>query len=392
MYDFDELVERRGTNCFKWDDVKDGDLLPMWVADMDFKSPPAVIEALEARARHGVFGYSGCWNTWYQVLLDWMKKRYGWEARREWIDNSPGVVASLSMLVRAYTHPGDQVIIQTPVYSPFYSVVRSNGCQLIRNPLIMEDGKYRMDLDSLRPRITSRTRAIILCSPHNPGGRVWSSDELKKLGEFCLERDIVMISDEIHCDLIFPEYRHNVLAALSPELEQNSAIVNAPSKTFNIAGIQAASTIIPNEKLRNAYRHVLNNSGIDIPNVFAVTAMEAAYTHGEAWLEELMIYVQANYRLVRSFIQERIPQIKVMESEGTFLVWLDCRDLGMDDHELETFFREQARLILSPGHIFGEEGRGFQRMNIGCPRSLVQEALLRLESAMKRMQSKGWGQ
>lgn len=385
MYDFNELVDRKGTNCFKWDDVKGDDLLPMWVADMDFKSPPAVIEALEARVRHGVFGYSGCWDNWYQVLLDWMKRRYGWEARREWIDHSPGVVASLSMLVRAYTHPGDQVIIQTPVYSPFYTVVRSNGCQLIRNPLVVEGGKYRMDLDSLRSRITSRARAMILCSPHNPGGRVWSSEELKKLGEFCLERDIVIISDEIHCDLVFPEYRHNVLAALSPELEQNSAIVNAPSKTFNIAGIQAASTIIPNEKLRNAYRQVLSNSGIDMPNVFAVTAVEAAYTYGEAWLEDLMLYVQDNYRLVKSFIEERIPQIKVMESEGTFLVWMDCRGLGMGDEELDTFVREQARLILSPGHIFGEEGRGFQRMNIGCPRSLVREALQRMESAVTRL-------
>ncbi|MGE5389580.1 MAG: MalY/PatB family protein [Deltaproteobacteria bacterium] len=384
MYDFDEIVERRGTNCFKWDDVR-GDLLPMWVADMDFKSPPEVIAALEARARHGVFGYAGCWDNWYEVLLKWMMKRYGWEARREWIDNSPGVVASLGMLVRAYTHPGDQVIIQTPVYPPFYTVIRSNGCQLVRNPLVLEDGKYRMDLSSLKTRITSRTRVMILCSPHNPGGRVWSPEELKELGEFCLERDIVIISDEIHCDLIFPGHRHTVLAALFPELEQSSAIVNAPSKTFNIAGIEAASTIIPNEKLRTAYRHILNSSGMDMPNVFAVTAVEAAYTCGEAWLDDLMIYVQDNYLLVKSFVEERIPQIKVIESEGTFLVWLDCRGLGMDDKEMNRFIRDNARLILSPGHIFGDEGKGFQRINIGCPRSVVREALQRLESAVSSL-------
>lgn len=385
MYDFDEIIERRGTNCFKWDDVKGDDLLPMWVADMDFKSPPAVIAALEARVQHGVFGYSGCWDSWRQVLLDWMKKRYGWEAQGEWIDKSPGVVASLSMLVRAYTHPGDQVIIQTPVYSPFYTVVRSNGCQLIRNPLFLHEGRYRMDLEGLKKRVSSRTRAMILCSPHNPGGRVWNPEELKELGEFCLERDIVIISDEIHCDLVFPGYQHTVLASISPELEQISAIVNAPSKTFNIAGIQAANTIIPNDKLRNAYQHILGSSGLDLPNVFAVSAVEAAYKHGEVWLDELMIYLQDNYLMVKSFIEKRIPLIKVMESEGTFLVWLDCSGLNMEDQELDRFFQEKARLALSPGHIFGEEGHGFQRMNIGCPRSVVAEALQRLENAVLKL-------
>jgi len=387
MYDFDEITERRGTNSCKWDEVKADNVLPMWVADMDFKSPPEVIAALEKRVRHGVFGYAGCWDNWYEVLIGWMKKRYGWDARREWIDNSPSVVASLSMLVRAYTHPGDQVIIQTPVYSPFYTAVRSNGCQLVKNPLVLEDNKYRMDLASLKSRITSRVKAMILCSPHNPGGRVWSPAELKELGEFCLEHDIIVISDEIHCDLIFPGYRHSVFAAISPEFEQNSVIVNAPSKTFNIAGIQAASTIIPNQKLRTAYRHVLSSNGMDMPNVFAITAMEAAYTYGEAWLDELMIYIQDNYFLVKNFIEERIPQIKVIESEGTFLVWLDCRELGLEDQELKRFVQEKARLVLSPGDIFGEEGKGFQRINIGCPRSLVREALQRLEKAVKDLQA-----
>ncbi len=381
MYDFDEIVERRQTSCAKWDEVGE-DLLPMWVADMDFKSPPEVIAALEARARHGAFGYSGCWENWYEALIYWMKKRFGWEPRREWIDNSPGVVASLGMLVRALTHPGDRVIIQTPVYYPFYSVVRDNGCQLVNNPLILDGDKYRMDLDSLKSKVNSRVKAMILCSPHNPGGRVWSIDELRELGQFCLERDIVVISDEIHCDLVFPEYRHTIFATISPGLEQNCVILNAPSKTFNIAGIQAASTIIPNDKLRKAYGHVLRSSGLDMPNVFAVTAMEAAYRHGEAWLDEMMLYIQENYRLVKSFMETRIPQIKVMEPEGTYLLWLDCRGLGLDDKGLDTLIQEKARLVLSPGHIFGADGSGFQRMNIGCPRSLVQEALQRLEHAV----------
>lgn len=382
MYDFDEIIERRQTNCCKWDQVREKDLLPMWVADMDFKSPPEVIAALEARARHGVFGYSGCWDSWYEALIYWMKKRFDWGPRREWIGNSPGVVASLGMLVRALTRPGDRVIIQTPVYYPFYSMVRENGCQLVENPLVLDGNKYRMDLASLKPKINSRVKAMILCSPHNPGGRVWSLEELKGFGEFCLERDIIVISDEIHCDLVFPEYKHMVFATISHELEQSCVILNAPSKTFNIAGIQAASTIIPNDKLRKAYEHVLRSSGLDMPNVFAVTAMEAAYRHGEAWLDEMMLYIQDNYRLVNSFIEARIPQIKVMEPEGTYLLWLDCRGLGLTDKELDRFIQEKARLVLSPGHIFGAGGSGFQRMNIGCPRSLVSEALQRLETAV----------
>jgi len=382
MYDFDEIIERRGTNSCKWDEVKANEALPMWVADMDFKSPPEVIAALEDRVRHGVFGYAGCWDNWYEVLLGWMKKRYGWEARREWIDNSPGVVASLNMLVRAYTHPGDRVIIQTPVYSPFYTAARNNGCQLVKNPLVLDNNRYRMDLSHLKARVPSRVKAMILCSPHNPGGRVWSREELKELGDFCLEHEIIVISDEIHCDLLFPGYQHTVFAAISPELEQNSVILNAPSKTFNIAGIQAASTIIPNAKLRAAYRDVLQASGMDMPNVFAIPALEAAYTYGKPWLDELMVYIQDNYLLVKSFIEERIPQIKVIESDGTFLVWLDCRGLGLEDKELNRFIQEKARLVLSAGNIFGEEGQGFQRINIGCPRALVSEALQRLEAAV----------
>ncbi|MDD3899307.1 MAG: PatB family C-S lyase [Syntrophomonadaceae bacterium] len=382
MYDFDKIVSRETTNCAKWDTVEKG-LLPMWVADMDFQSPPQVIAALKERAEHGIFGYSGGYGGWFEALMQWMEKRYSWAPQREWISTSPGVVAALFMLVRALTEPGDRIIIQPPVYRPFYYVASSNGCELLENPLYYDGRKYRMDLEQLRQKVDSRVKLLILCSPHNPVGRVWSREELLSLGQFCLEHEITIISDEIHSDLVLPGYKHTVLASVSQELEQNMIVCNAPSKTFNIAGIPASNVIIANEKLRSAYRQVLRSSGLALPNVFAVTAVEAAYTYGEAWLNELLLYLEENYRLASSFIAEHIPEIKVIEPEGTYLLWLDCRGLGLNDKELDSFIKEKAKLLLEPGTIFGTGGSGFQRMNIACPRSRLLEALQRLETAVR---------
>lgn len=382
MYDFDEIIYRRNTNSAKWDEVKD-DLLPMWVADMDFKSPPEVIMALQERVKHGVFGYSGSCNGWYEALAKWMNKRFGWEIKKEWLTTSPGVVPALDMLVRALTQPGDRVVIQTPVYHPFFTVVRNNGRELIENPLHFDGRKYHMDLDDLRQQLDERTKLLILCSPHNPAGRVWSREELMALGQLCLEHGIIVIADEIHSDLVFPEYQHTVFASISPEFEQNCVICNAPSKTFNIAGIQASSIIIPNNDIRAAYNHVLHTGELGLPNVFAAAALEAAYTWGEDWLEELVVYIRDNYRFARDFIEQRIPELKVTDSEGTYLMWLDCRGLGMNDEQLDEFIREKAHLALSPGHIFGNVGSGFQRMNIGCSRVLLEQGLQLLEKAVR---------
>lgn len=382
MYDFDKIVSRETTNCAKWDTVEKG-LLPMWVADMDFQSPPEVITALKERAEHGIFGYSGGYGGWFEALIQWMRKRYGWAPQREWISTSPGVVAALFMLVRALTEPGDRIIIQPPVYRPFYYVASSNGCELLENPLYFDGHKYRMDLEQLRQTVDSRVKLLILCSPHNPVGRVWNREELLSLGQFCLEHEITIISDEIHSDLVYPGYKHTVLASVSKELEQNTVICNAPSKTFNIAGISASNVIIANENLRSAYRRVLRGSGLALPNVFAVTAVETAYTYGEAWLKELLLYLEDNYRLASSYIAERIPEIKVVEPEGTYLLWLDCRGLGLNDEDLDDFIKEKARLLLEPGPSFGTGGSGFQRMNIACPRSRLLEALQRLEKAVR---------
>lgn len=382
MYDFDKIVSRETTNCAKWDTVEKG-LLPMWVADMDFQSPPEVIAALKERAEHGIFGYSGGYGGWFEALMQWMGKRYGWAPQREWISTSPGVVAALYMLVRALTEPGDRIIIQPPVYRPFYYVARSNGCELLENPLYFDGSKYRMDLEQLRQQVDARVKLLILCSPHNPVGRVWSREELLSLGQFCLEHGITIISDEIHSDLVYSGYKHTVLAAGSKDLEQNTVVCNAPSKTFNIAGIPASNVIIANETLRSAYRRVLRGSGLALPNVFAVTAVEAAYTYGEVWLEELLLYLEDNYRVASSFIAQRIPEIKIIEPEGTYLLWLDCRGLGLNDEELDSFIKEKAKLLLEPGTIFGTGGSGFQRMNIACPRSRLLEALQRLEKAVR---------
>ena len=287
------------------------------------------------------------------------------------------------MLIRALTRPGDGVIIQPPVYRPFFTVVRNNDRKLIENPLYFDGRKYRMDLEQLGKQLEADVKLLILCSPHNPVGRVWTREELLALGQLCLEHEIVVISDEIHSDLVFPGNQHTVLASLSPELAQNCVVCNAPSKTFNIAGIQASNVIIPNEKIRQAYRQVLRTSGLALPNVFAVAAVEAAYTGGEAWLEELLIYLQANYHFLKSFIEEHLPQIKVIEPEGTYLVWLDCRGLGLDDQQLDASIREKAGLLLESGPIFGNDGSGFQRINIACPRQVLVEALQRLHKAFR---------
>lgn len=381
MYDFDEIIERRHTNCAKWDEVGE-DMLPMWVADMDFKSPPEVAAALEKRAGNGVFGYSGGYEGWFRAVVEWMQSRYGWQVKNEWISTSPGVVPALDMLVRALTGPGDGVVIQPPVYPPFFNVVRSNDRKLLENPLIYDGKKYRMDLDDLERRLNPEVKLLILCSPHNPVGRVWEEQELNALGELCLKHKIVVVADEIHSDLVFPGRSHTVFASISREFEQNCVICNAPSKTFNIAGVQASNIIIPNPRLRSAYRKVLNTGELGLPNVFAVAAVEAAYNRGGNWLGEMMTYVYENYRFLKDFIEKRLSRIKVIEPEGTFLIWLDCRGLGVTDEQLDKLIKEKGRLILSPGHIFGSNGSGFQRINIACPRALLEEGLHRLETAL----------
>ena len=388
-YDFDTVINRKNTCSAKWDMVPvrfkdaDADVLPMWVADMDFATAPPVVEALKEKAAAGIFGYPLRPKGYYDAVINWMADRHRWQIQKEWMTNSPGVVTALSLCVLTFTDPGDYVLVQPPVYYPFFRVIETNGRRIMENPLRFEDGRYSMDLESLYKIKNPRIRMMIISSPHNPVGRVWTENELRKLGEYCVEKDIVLVSDEVHSDLIYKGYKHIPTASLSEEINRQTITCIAPSKTFNLAGLKSSVLIIADEKLRNRYNTTLGNLALGGDNTFGLCALEAAYARGGEWLDELLAYLEENRRLLISFISEKIPEIKVIEPEGTYLVWLDCRGLKMDNAALDAFFREKACLWLDDGPLFGNGGDGFQRMNIACPRSTLAEALRRIESAVR---------
>lgn len=380
-YDFDTVVDRRNTHSCKWDRAKE-DIFPMWVADMDFEVAQPIKDALVKRAEHGVFGYSEPQEPYYQAIMNWVKRRNAWQLEREWIVHSPGVVPAMNMLVRALTNPGDKIIVQTPVYYPFFSAIENNGCHIARNALRLENGRYVMDYEDLEDKAgDSRAKVLILCSPHNPVGRVWSREELKRVGDICLRHGVIVISDEIHCDLVHSGNTHTSFATLSGEFEQNSVTCFAPSKTFNTAGLQASAIIIPNKRIRDLYLHELQSNSL-MHNPFGIVALEAAYNHGEEWLEQLLDYLQGNIEYLEAFIRERLPEVKLIQPEGTYLVWLDFRAYSLNSAELEKLMLEAGKVWLDEGYIFGHEGEGFERINIACPRVLLQEGLERMERAM----------
>ncbi|CCQ93851.1 Cystathionine beta-lyase PatB [[Clostridium] ultunense Esp] len=389
MYDFDRVIDRQNTNSVKWDKLEElygkEDLLPLWVADMDFPVPTAISEALKTRMKHGVYGYNFTSSEYYESVISWMNRRHSWHVKKEWIIFTPGVVPALSYAVRAFTKPGDKVILQSPVYHPFYNSIGDNGRHVVTNPLIYRDGKYYMDYEDLERKIDSRTRLLFLCSPHNPVGRVWTKEELARLGQICLKNDILIISDEIHFDIIFKGYNHTVLANVSQELKENSIICTAPSKTFNIAGLQISNIIIPNKKIRERFSLELEKDHITRPNIFGAEALIAAYNESEDWLDELLEYLEENKNYFINFVENNIPQLKVIEPEGTYLVWVDCSGLNMNSEELKDFFINKCRLALNHGEMFGEEGKLFQRFNIGCPRSILEKALMRLKKGIESL-------
>lgn len=382
-YDFDTVIDRRNTSSMKWDTNPDASLLPMWVADMDFPGPPEVIEAVRKRAEAGVFGYTVPFDGYYGAIIDWMKRRHRFDVKKEWIKFGPGVVPALNMLLHACTQPGDKVIIQMPVYYPFFVSIKNNHREILDNPLKFVDGRYEMDFDDLEIKARDPlAKVMILCSPHNPVGRVWTKDELTRLGEICLKNNVIVLSDEIHNDLILRGYQHTVFASISEDFARNSVVCVAPSKTFNMAGLQTSSIIIPDEKLRSLYSDVLESNFMRRPNLFGIVALEAAYRHGEAWLEELLDYLQGNLDFMTDFIARNIPRIKIIKPEGTYLVWMDFRELGMRGRDLENFMLNKAKLWLDEGYIFGDAGNGFERINIACPRATLAEALRRLHAAI----------
>lgn len=387
--DFNQPLDRSGTQAVKFDARRAvfgrDDVIPLWVADMDFATPQAVTAALQARAAHPVLGYSLFPESLYQSLIDWFARRHDWAIEREWIVMAPGVVPSLHAAALAFAEEDEGVIIQPPVYPPFFSSVQKTGRRVIENPLLSVDGQYRMDLPHLRQCAAQGARMLVFCSPHNPVGRVWQEDELQAVLEIAREHDLLVLSDDIHCDLVYPGQRHRMLAKLARPGDKLITAV-APSKTFNIPGLGLSALVIPDPVLRSSMRGAFERMHMEQANPFSIVAFEAAYRHGDAWLDELLVYLQANLTFVRDYLAEHIPQISCAQPEGTYLLWLDCRTLGLSDAQLKRFFVEQAGLGLNPGISFGSQGSGFMRLNFATQRAVLVEALTKLRKALEGLE------
>ncbi len=383
-YNFDELVERKGTNCIKYDANErffgKEDILPLWVADMDFKTPDFIMEAIRERAEHEILGYTYRPDSCTDAILDWLKNRHNWEIDKEWVHYSPGVVPALAFAVLVYTNPGDEVIVQPPVYFPFFSAVKNNNREMVENPLVLKDGRYHFDLEDLKQKITPKTKLLFLCNPQNPGGMSWTKEELQAIGELCLENNVVVIADEIHSDLTFKGKKHIPFASVNDEFAQNSITLMAPSKTFNIAGLSTSYLIIPNKKLFEQYDELMKASHIYGGNLFGNIAMEAAYSKGLDWLNQMMAYIESNYDFMEDFLKSNLPKVKLMQPDATYLIWLDFSEMGMRDKDLNDRILD-AGLGLNRGVMFGKQGKGFMRINIACPRATLQKALGLLVSA-----------
>jgi cysteine-S-conjugate beta-lyase len=394
-YDFDNPINRIGTDCAKWDNRKlvfgTEDVIPMWVADMDFAVADPITAALRKRTEHPVYGYSWPSPRLINTIVDRLERKYNWRVEPEWIVFTPGVIPALAAALKAFTHPGDSVVINDPVYHPFWSLIPNSGCRVSASPLKFNGGLYQMDLDDLKKRFAPafpgfmaepQPKAMILCNPHNPVGRVWTVDELKAAGKIVIDAGGIVISDEVHCELLFEGVKHTPFASISEEFARNSIVCMSASKTFNLAGLAASVIIIPNPRLRAAFQSARNGI-LPVPDIMAMTALEAAFRDGDEWLDQLRAYLQGNLDFLIDFFQKRIPKIKVVPPQGTYLVWLDCRGLGLDLKGLRDFFIHKAKIGLDEGCRFGAGGDGFMRMNIACPRVTLEEALKRLESAAR---------
>ncbi|WP_151736178.1 MalY/PatB family protein ['Paenibacillus yunnanensis' Narsing Rao et al. 2020] len=380
-YDFDRVTSRLGTRSLKWDQLEQlygsNEVLPLWVADMDFECPPAVKEALIRRAGAGIYGYSTESVSYKQAIIRWFSGRHGWELQEDWLSDSPGVVTSLSLAVELFSEPGGEVIIQPPVYYPFFDVIRMNGRKTALSPLLHTEGRYEMDYGKLEELMKGGARLLLLCNPHNPGGRVWEAEELLRLGELCLRYGVKVISDEIHCDLILPGHKHTPFASLSDELAEITLTALASTKTFNLPGLQTSFIVSGNRDIKRSFDRKLKQLSLLSASFFAHEAVEAAYNEGGEWLDELLLYVSDNVQFATQFLAEKLPQVKVMQPEGTYLLWVDCRPLGLDVEGLKRLMYREAKVAFTEGSIFGEEGRGYLRLNLACPRSVLAEALER---------------
>ncbi|MBX0357356.1 MalY/PatB family protein [Halobacillus sp. Nhm2S1] len=389
MERFEEVVSRKGTRSVKWDMAEDlyqdKEVLPMWVADMDFKTPSAVTDAIKKRAEHGIFGYTIPDDKVKASITHWLENRHQWKIDPEWITYSPGVIPSLHMIIQSLTEIGDHIIIQTPVYPPFYSVIKDHGRHVVQNPLQLKEEQYEIDFADFEKKIKDHNVSMfILCNPHNPVGRVWKKDELQKMMDICLKHNVKVVADEIHADLIYHGNTHIPAASLSEEASKQTITCLSPTKTFNLAGLQASYVVIPEESAKKKIDRYFKNQGMLMLNTLGLTAMEAAYDHGEEWLNQLMDVLETHRDYVTDRFHNETSSIRVFPAEGTYLLWLDCRELKMDQAELKRFMQKEAKVGLNDGASFGEEGAGFMRLNIAAPKSIIEDGVSRIITAVKK--------
>lgn len=386
QYNFDEIIERRGTNCIKFDAVKERygkeNLTPLWVADMDFRTPDFIVNAIKKRCEHEIFGYTYGSEAYYNSIIEWVHYKHNWKVEKEWISYIPGIVKGIGFVLQCFTQPGDKVIIQPPVYHPFRIVPESMHREVVYNPMKIVNGVYEMDFEHLESIIDDTCKVLILCNPHNPGGIVWKKEVLVRLAEICAKHNILVISDEIHAEMAYPQFTHHPFATVSNNAASCSITFMAPSKTFNIAGIVTSYSIIPDDRIREKFYSFLEAGELGDGTIFAYIATEAAYTYGAEWLQQMRTYITENVRFVDEFIKSKLPNIKVYPPQASFLVWLDCRELNLSRAELIHLFQDKAGLLLNEGSIFGPGGEGYMRLNIGCPRSVLETALDTLKKAI----------
>lgn len=385
-YNFDRVLDRSNSNSVKWntDEVKkDKGILPMWIADMDFKVSDEILEALKEPIDHGVLGYNIIPDSFYDSIINWVDKKHKWKIKREWISFIPGIVPGISVALNEFTDEGDEVLIQPPVYHPFYRVAKNNDRKIIENPLGLVDGEYKMDLKDMKDKIGEKTKLAVLCSPHNPVGRAWTKDELEEFGEICVKKNIIIVSDEIHSDLVFNNNVHTPTAKVSDDIKMNTITFMSPSKTFNIPGLYASVAIIPNDRLKNRFDKRLSKWEMGGANTFSIAGFTAAYEKGEEWLSEALEYIEDNIDFAVKYINENIKGVKTYKPDSTYLMWLDFNDTGKTQEQLENLLLEKGKVMLNNGEMFGSGGEGFFRLNIACPRAMLEDGLKRIKKAVE---------
>lgn len=385
-YDFDEIVNRRGTNSVKWDEAKEEGVIPMWVADMDFKAAPCILEALKKRVEHGVFGYTIVPDSYYESIISWFERRHQWHIERDWIIYTSGVVPAISAIIKALTEPGDKVLVQTPVYNCFFSSIRNNGCTTAENALVRKGNSYEIDFDDFEKRAADeKTKVFLLCNPHNPAGRVWTPEELSRMNDICLRHSVKVIADEIHCELVMPDHEFTPFAAVSKACQDNCITTNSPTKSFNIAGLQIANIITSNAEDRQKIDRAININEVCDVNPFGVIALQAAYNEGEDWIDQLNVYLWENYQALKTFFKDNLPQLEVIDLEGTYLVWVNVRATGMSGDELTDKLLKEGKVFVNRGTMYGKTtGEDYIRINIAMPRSLMLEGLKRMKDVIDK--------